>query len=105
MDKREMTNEENYHFDVTGYLIVPGVLTSDQLKDCNEVLDQLETADGASLSSVSSCSALHFLRDHPVLTQYLEEICGENFRLDRSPHLIEVNGDGSENGKVSLSGR
>ena len=23
MDKQEMTNEENYHFDVTGYLIVP----------------------------------------------------------------------------------
>ena len=38
-----MTNEENYHFDVTGYLIVPGVLTPDQLKTCNEALDQLET--------------------------------------------------------------
>ena len=32
MDHKEMTNEENYHFDVTGYLIVPGVLTPDQLK-------------------------------------------------------------------------
>ena len=49
MDKQEMTNEENYHFDVTGYLIVPGVLTPDQLKTCNEALDQLETADGAVL--------------------------------------------------------
>ena len=93
MDRQEMTNEENYHFDVTGYLIIPGALTADQLKTCNEALDQLETADGASPSSVSSCSTLHFLRDHPVLVQYLEEICGENSRLDRSPHLIGVNGD------------
>ena len=104
MDKKEMTNEENYHFDVTGYLIVPGVLTPDQLKTCNKALDRLGTADGASPSSVSSCSTLHFLRDHPVLVQYLEEICGENFRLDRSPHLIEVNGDCSEDSKVALSG-
>ena len=104
MDKKEMTNEENYHFDVTGYLIVPGVLTPDQLKTCNEALDQLGTSDGATPSCVSSSSALHFLRDHPVLTQYLEEICGENFRLDRSPHLIEMKTCPSENGKVSLSG-
>ena len=41
MDNKEMTNDENYHFDVTGYLIVPGVLTPDQLKTCNEALDQL----------------------------------------------------------------
>ena len=41
MDKKEMTNEENYHFDVTGYLIVPGVLTPDQLKTCNEALDRV----------------------------------------------------------------
>ena len=105
MDKKEMTNEENYHFDVTGYLIVPGVLTVRSVERlATKHLISSETADGASPSCVSSCSALHFLRDPPVLTQYLEEICGENFRLDRSPHLIEVNGDGSENGKVPLSG-
>ena len=104
MDKKEMTNEENYHFDVTGYLIVPGVLTLDQLKTCNETLDQLETTDGALSSSVSSCSALHFLRDHPVLVRYLEEICGANFRIDRSPRLIGVNAHCSEDRKVPLSG-
>ena len=27
MDDKTMTNEENYRFDVAGYMIVPGVLT------------------------------------------------------------------------------
>ena len=42
MDRSAMTNEENYHFDVAGYLIVPGVLTATELRGCNQALDELE---------------------------------------------------------------
>ena len=31
MDDKAMTNEENYRFDVAGYMIVPGVLTVAEL--------------------------------------------------------------------------
>ncbi len=81
--KKEMTNEENYHFDVAGYLIVPGVLTAAELKACNQALDQVESADEALQET-----ALLALRDHPVLAHYLEQICGEEFRLDQAPRLI-----------------
>ena len=41
MDDKTMTNEENYRFDVAGYMIVPGVLTAAELRACNQALDQL----------------------------------------------------------------
>ena len=88
MDGKKMTNEENYHFDVAGYLIVPSVLTINELKACNQALDHAGTIDGKLECTVASCSPLLALRDHPVLVYYLEQICGEGFRLDQLPHLI-----------------
>ena len=32
MDDKMMTNEENYRFDVAGYMIIPGVLTAAELR-------------------------------------------------------------------------
>ena len=46
MDDKTMTNEENYRFDVAGYMIVPGVLTAAELKACNQALDQLASDNG-----------------------------------------------------------
>ena len=84
MDRKAMTNEENYHFDVAGYLIIPGVLSATKLKACNKALDQAKPGD----DTLSSSKPLLALRDHPVLLRYLEQICGEGFRLDQAPRLI-----------------
>ena len=35
MDKDQMTNEENYHFDVAGFLHIPGVLNSGEVSRVN----------------------------------------------------------------------
>ena len=80
MDREQMSNEENYCFDVAGYLIVPDVLTGDEIEACNSDLNQKGT------SPLSD--SLAKLRAHPVLEWYLNQICGEEFRLDREPHLI-----------------
>jgi len=101
MDRKAMTNEENYHFDVAGYLIVPGVLTVTELKACNEALDQSGHVDGAVQLTAPSCVSLLALRDHSVLVQYLEQICGEGFRLDQPPRLI---GLGTGEAERHLSG-
>ena len=101
MDGKAMSNEENYHFDVAGYLIVPGVLTADELQACNRELDQLGSVDGALPWKQPSCKSLLALGDHPVLVQYLEQICGEGFRLDQSPCLI---GPGAGEAEMSLLG-
>ena len=87
MDRELMSNEENYCFDVAGYLIVRDVLTQEEIAACNRGFDR----EGTTPLSESVAK----LRDHPVLTWYLNQICGEEFQLDREPHLI-----GDESGDV-----
>ena len=89
MDDKTMTNEENYRFDVAGYMIVPGVLTAAELNACNQALDQLGANNGPLRWTSPVCNPLRALREHPVLMQYLEQICGEGVRLDESPRLVE----------------
>ena len=89
MDDKTMTNEENYRFDVAGYMTVPGVLTAAELKACNQALDQLASDGGPLRWTSPACNPLRALREHPVLMRYLEQICGEGFRLDESPRLVE----------------
>ena len=40
MDREEMSNEENYAFDVAGYLHVPGVLSRGEVETLNRALDE-----------------------------------------------------------------
>ena len=39
MDRDQMSNEENYHFDVTGFLHIPGVLNSGEVTRLNAAID------------------------------------------------------------------
>ena len=85
MDREQMSNEENYCFDVAGYLIVPDVLTREEIEACNSDLDQ------TGISPLSDTLAK--LRDHPVLAWYLNQICGEEFQLDWEPRLLGEAGE------------
>lgn len=80
MDRELMSNEENYCFDVAGYLIVRDVLTREEIEAYNRDLDQR----GTTLLPESAAK----LRDHPVLVWYLNQICGEEFQLDKEPRLV-----------------
>ena len=100
MDEKEMTNEENYHFDVAGYLLLPGVLKKAEVKACNEALEQPGAGAGALDWTAPGCEALLVLRDHPVVLQYLEQLLGENFCLDRRARLLGA-GAGEEEGTLS----
>ncbi|MYE89482.1 phytanoyl-CoA dioxygenase family protein [Candidatus Poribacteria bacterium] len=93
MDREVMSNEENYCFDVAGYLIVRGVLTKEEVGACNRDLDTEGTG--------SRAESLAKLRDHPQLVWYLNQICGEEFRLDQEPCLI---GDAEEDVGAPLIG-
>ena len=46
MDREEMSNEENYAFDVAGYLHVPGVLSRGEVEALNRALDEAGAPEG-----------------------------------------------------------
>ncbi|MCZ6634453.1 MAG: hypothetical protein O7G87_13695, partial [bacterium] len=77
-----MTDKENYAFDVAGYLIVRDVLTSEEVDACNRALG------GADLGSIPLSDPFVRLRDHPILTQYLDQLIAEEVLLDRGPWVV-----------------
>lgn len=86
MDSKLMSNEENYAFDVAGYLHVPGVLTQEEVSALNEALDAV--ADSEMLLGGLHRELFRDLLVHPKVVWYLNQIVGHGFRLDRAPRLL-----------------
>ena len=74
-----MTADEDYGFDVAGFLHVPGALSAAEVAACSEALDDAGR-DGGRLEWP--------LQEHPVLNSYLETLCGPDFALDGPPALV-----------------
>ena len=95
MDREEMSNEENYAFDVAGYLHVPGVLSRGEVEALNRVLDEVGGSEGMLGWEVPQRDLFRDLLVHPQLVWYLNQIIGHGFRLDQAPRLL-----GSREGEV-----
>ena len=80
-----MTTRQQYGFDVSGFLHLPGLITAAEVAACNEAIDA--AGDGERLPGWSTPLAepLRALHQHPDLFAYLEELCGPDFALDRLP--------------------
>ena len=122
-----MTDDERYLFDLNGYLILRDVLSSEEVKLCNDAIDhhgdQLkereETLAGGSdpLSGTSRridiggmlswerpwCEPFRELLVHPNVKPHLDSILGERYRLDHGPGLIAMN-EGAEGGTLHGGG-
>jgi ectoine hydroxylase-related dioxygenase (phytanoyl-CoA dioxygenase family) len=89
-----MTNEENYCFDVGGYLVIPGALDAEALHRLNAALenrgrfDDQKRFDGMLSWDGPDCEPFRDLLVHPVLVNYLNQICGSGFRLEQLPRLL-----------------
>ncbi|HAA77648.1 TPA: hypothetical protein DCE37_21265, partial [Candidatus Latescibacteria bacterium] len=88
MDHQEMSNEENYAFDVAGYLIVRNVLKPEELDRLNSAIDESGTFSGMLTWPDGGREPFRDLLVHPVITWYLNQICGTGFRLDSLPRLF-----------------
>jgi ectoine hydroxylase-related dioxygenase (phytanoyl-CoA dioxygenase family) len=88
LNRDAMSNEENYAFDVAGYLIVRGVLSAEEVAACNRALDRGERVEGMLGWPSPLREPFRELLVHPVLVWYLNQLCGSGFRLDRGPRLI-----------------
>jgi hypothetical protein len=115
-----MSLDDDYTFDVGGYIHVPGVLTSAELAACVAALDK-DPAPGAPAQTdadffAGTCAAGQHtgcwgapwarLLAHPVLSRYLDELCGEGHRLDVAPALLPTVAphDRSDSAPVELAG-
>ena len=113
MSRLAMTDEERYHFDLRGFLVVRDALTSDEIAACNVSIDQFrgrmifheqgsQARGSGAFAAETGCGELWGLlglpapyRDpfrrllvHPVVVARLNELCGRRFRLDHGPWLI-----------------
>lgn len=107
-----ITEDETYYFDLRGYLIVRGALTSEEVANGNEAIDR-HAADisenqsklaGGSKALAGSAGRLELwgmlgwpepdrtlfrrMLIHPVVVSRLNALCGPRFRLDHGPLLI-----------------
>ncbi|HIG17102.1 MAG TPA: hypothetical protein EYQ31_07315, partial [Candidatus Handelsmanbacteria bacterium] len=99
-----MTNEENYCFDVGGYLVVRGVLRDEELLRLNEVLDEVARFDGMLAWEGVNREPFRDLLVHPVLVDYLNQISGTGFRLEQLPRLLANDPDAGVKFDGTLSG-
>ena len=88
MDQEAMSNEENYCFDIAGYLHVPGVLNRGEVEALNKVLDEVGKNEGMLGWPEGSREPFRDLLIQPHLVWYLNQIIGHGFRLDREPEIL-----------------
>lgn len=122
-----LTDDEKYLFDLTGYLVLENVLTADEVVTLNEGIDhhgdEIEpidrslSGDSKALAGTSRrlglggmlaweqpwCEPWRELLIHPRVKPYLNEILGENYRLDHGPGLIAMD-KGCEGGTLHGGG-
>ena len=88
MDRESMSNEENYCFDVGGYLIVRGVLGRGEVAALNSAIDNSGRSQGMLGWPHPHREPFRDLLVHPHLVWYLNQIVGHGFRLETEPELL-----------------
>ena len=88
MDRETMSNEEDYAFDVAGYLHLPGVLTGPEVDALNQALGEVGEDEGMLGWPEPHRELFRDLLVHPRLVWYLNQLIGHGFRLDQAPRLL-----------------
>ncbi|MDA0709568.1 MAG: phytanoyl-CoA dioxygenase family protein [bacterium] len=88
MDHETMTNEENYAFDIAGYLRVSGVLTRPELERIHRAIDEAGSLVGMLRWAADLKEPFRELLVQPQLAWYLNQIVGPGYRLDREPEIL-----------------
>lgn len=88
MDRLEMSNEENYAFDVAGYLVIKGVLKPEEIDRLNAAIEDQGAFRGMLSWPEGRREPFRDLLVHPVLVWYLNQISGTGFRLESLPRVL-----------------
>ncbi len=96
-----MNAEQDYGFDVSGFLHLSQVLGADEVAACNRALEEVDRPDGMLDWPAPWCEPFRRLMEHPVLVDCLESLCGKGFEIDRPLQLVA---SGQEGSSVRLAG-
>ena len=110
----QMSTDEKYLFDLTGFLVVLDVLSKEQLKVANAAIDPMElnpspeyfrdslalkgentstrlsNSEGLMEMDKPYCEPFREMLAHPKIIPHLNTILGEGWRLDHGPGLIAM---------------
>ena len=87
MHSEVMSNEENYCFDVAGYLHLPGALTEQEVARLNAAIDEVGETTGMLAWAGEAKQPFRDLLIQPLMVSYLNQIVGPGFILDRAPEI------------------
>lgn len=82
-----MNADEDYGFDVFGFIHIPQALTPAEVDACNQALDAVGGEEGGLLDSPHG-DPFRALQQHPVLQGYLDSLCGPDSVMDHPPTLV-----------------
>lgn len=91
MDNDQMSNEENYHFDVAGFLHIPSVINPGEVSRLTDAVESSGSTCGFIGLPEGQREPFWDLLVHPQLVWYLNQIIGPGFKLDRLPELLVSN--------------
>ena len=87
-----MNADQDYGFDVAGFIVVPQVLSAELLQACNQAIDAVGRDEGMLEWPGSSGAAFRMLQEHPVLQEILAALCGPDYVLDGPPAIPNATG-------------
>ena len=85
---RTMNADEDYGFDVAGFIHLQQVLTAAEVEACNRAIDAVGREQGMLEWPAPWCDSFRALQEHPVLQNYLEALCGSGFVAEEPPGLV-----------------
>ena len=88
---RTTNADEDYGFDVAGFIHLRQVLTAAEIEACTSAIDTVGQNEGLLEWSSPSCEPFRALQEHPVLQNYLERLCGAGFVTEAPPVLVADN--------------
>ena len=86
-DSKTLNADEDYGFDVAGFLHIRDVLTAEQVEACNKAIDAIGQRDG-TLGWPPLHGEPFLALQHPILQKYVEALCGPDFVMDQLPSLV-----------------
>ena len=83
-----MNADQDYGFDVAGFIHLPQVLTVKEVEACNHALDAMGQDEGMLDWPAPWGEAFSTLQEHPVLVDILASLCDPKFVMDTPPAMV-----------------